>query len=383
MNSLNPHKLAGFTKLEASRSGIASKRMRAIHIWSAIGGLWMLLMVYVFASWLASGNAHSTLTGITPVPESIRINAIFWQVFLGAISAALFYMFVVREWQRERRLSLNGMLWFAAQAIWWQDALQNYFSPVFSYNSILVNWGSWNASVPGWMSPNGEKMPSPVLLYLGMYPAFFCGAVVLIVSLMKRAKHRWPDLSTAQLIVSMYVLLGIFAVIAESLWLRAGLYTYTGVYSPITWWADQSYKVPVTQVFFLDAAVLTGLACLIYFRDDRGETFVEKGVQELSLGRGMQSVLRLLAFVGVANSILFVCYNIPMNYLALRGPGWAPSVLDKSYFTNGVCGDGSHYACPGGSVPIPIGAQAIHLSPDGTLILPAGTPLPKRIVTQR
>jgi hypothetical protein len=383
MSSVNLQELRGFTTAARPRSAAAtSKGLRAIHAWSTIGGFWMLTMTYVFASWLLSGSLHPTPTGLTPVPDSIRINAIFWQVFLGALSLWLFYYFVVREWRREHRLTLNGMLWIAAQSIWWQDALLNYFSPVFSYNSILVNWGSWNAFVPGWMSANAEKMPSPILLYVGMYPVFFCGAVVAVVNLMKKAKNRWPDVSDARLVLSMYGLLGLFAVIAESLWLRAGLYTYTGVYSPITWWADQAYKVPVTQVFFLDAAVLTGLASLLYFRDDRGETFVEKGVDQLSVGRGAQSALRLLAVIGAANTILFVAYNIPMNYLAIRGQGWAASVLDKSYFTNGVCGDGSDYACPGGAVPIPIGHLAMHIAPDGSLIMPAGVSPPKNIATQ-
>lgn len=358
-------------------------RISAIHIWSGIGLFWALVILYVFSAWLLSGALQPTPTGDTPVPDAIRFNAVFWQLFLGLISLALFYFFVVRGWQREGRLTLFGMLYIAAQSMWWQDALLNFISPVFSYNSALVNWGSWNAYVPGWLSPNAEKMPSPVFLYLGLYPVFFCGAVVLLVSLMGKAKQRWPLISDGTVIAVMFVLLGVFAVIAEAAWLRAGLYTYTGIYSPIEWWPDQSYKVPVLQLFFLDSAVLTCLACLVYFRDDRGLTIVERGVEKLSRGAGTKSLLRLLAIVGAANTILFVTYNIPMNYLALRGQGWAPSVLEKSYFTNGVCGDGSSYACPGGVIPIPIGTRAMHISPDGSLTMPAGVQPPPAVVTQR
>ena len=69
-------------------------------------------------------------------------------------------------------------------------------------------------------------------------------------------------------------------------------------------------------------------------------------------------------------------YNIFMAYLSITGPGWAPSVIEKSYFTNGVCGDGTDFACPNGSAPIPVGKDQIHLRPDGTLAVPDGARLP-------
>lgn len=356
-----------------------AKEWRAIHIWTGIGAFWMAVIVYVFATWLLSGNAHTTPTGVTPVPEFMRINAIFWQAFLLLLSAILFYVVVIKGWQREGRLTLYGMLYIASQLMWWQDALLNYFSPIFSYNSILVNWGSWNASVPGWVSPNGEKMPSPVLLYLGLYPVFFCGATVLLVAAMKKVKARMPQIGNATLLTIMFVALGAFAVLAESAWLRAGLYTYTGVASAITFWPGESYKVPVLQLFFLDSLVLTLLACLIYFRDDKGQTYVERGSDQLRVSPRISVVMRCLAIVGAANTILFVCYNIPMNFLAITGPGWAPSVLEKSYFTNGVCGDGSDYACPGGEIPLPVGKHQIHLGPDGRLVVPDGSALPQLV----
>jgi Spirocyclase AveC-like len=370
---------AGVRLGAAVRSEHVAREWHAIHIWSGIGAFWMVIIIYVFAAWFLSGNVHATLTGVTPVPESIKINAIFWQAFLGALSVILFYVFVIQGWRREGRLTLYGMLYIASQTMWWQDALLNYFSPIFSYNSILVNWGSWNASVPGWVSPNAEKMPSPVLLYLGLYPIFFCGATILVVTLLKKAKARWPQMGNMTLISIMFVALGIFAVLAEGMWLRTGMYTYTGLASPVTLWPGESYKVPVLSVFVLDSMVLTLLACLIYFRDDRGQTRVERGVEQLRVGRALSTTMRCLAIIGAANSILFVAYNIPMNYLALKGPGWAPSVLEKSYFTNGVCGDGSDYACPGGSVPVPIGVHQIHLGPDGSVVVPQGADLPRLI----
>lgn len=361
------------------RTEPVSREWNAIHIWSGIGFFWLALIAYVFVTWLVSGDVQTTETGVTPVPESMQFNAVFWQYLLGLMSALLFYFIVIKGWQKEGQLTLYGMLYIASQCMWWQDALLNYISPIFSYNSILPNWGSWNASVPGWVSPNAEKMPSPVFLYLGLYPVFFCGATVALVSLLKKLKARWPQMSNVKLVLIMFVALGVFAVVAEGTWLRTGLYTYTGLYSPITLWPEEAYKVPVLSIFVLDSLVLTLLAMLIFYRDDKGNTYVERGSEKLTVKPAIKTTMRTLAVIGAANTILFVTYNIPMNYLALIGPGWAPAVLEKSYFTNGVCGDGSDYYCPGGVVPLPVGKHQIHLGPDGSLVIPEGVELPKYI----
>lgn len=362
----------------SARSHSPARGWQAIHYWSGIGILWTALIIYVFATWLLSGNAHTTLTGVTPVPESTQFNAIFWQAFLGLLSAILFYVVVVREWRREGRLTLHGMLYIASQLMWWQDCAFNYFTPTFTYNSILTNWGSWNASIPGWVSQNAEKMPSPVLLYMGLYPVFFCGATIILVGLLKKAKARWPHLGNATLLSIMFVALGAFGVAAETAWLRTGMYTYTGVASAITWWPEETYKVPVLNIFVLDAMVLTGLAVMLYYRDDKGLTFADRGSDQLRVSSKLSIALRCFAVIGVANMLMLV-YNICMAYLSITGPGWATSAQEKSYFTNGVCGDGTDFACPNGSAPIPTGQNQIHLGPDGTLVIPQGARLPQLV----
>jgi Spirocyclase AveC-like len=359
----------------------AAGKLHAIHIWSGMGICFTALIVYVLANWILSGNAHTTSTGVTPVPETTVWNAIFWQAFLGLLSAILAYVVLVREWQREGRLTLNGMLYIASQTMWWQDCAFNYFTPTFTYNSILINWGSWNASIPGWVSPNAEKMPSPVLMYLGLYPVFFCGATIILVNLMKKAKARWSQLSDFVLVSTMFVTLGAFAVAAEAAWLRTGMYTYTGLASAITLWPDEAYKVPVLNIFVLDSIVLTTLACMLYYRDDKGQTFADRGYDQLRVSSKVVIALRCFSVIAVAN-VLMLFYNICMAYLSITGPGWAQSALEKSYFTNGVCGAGTDYACPNGSAPIPVGKNQIHLAPDGTLVVPSGAKLPQLITSK-
>ena len=357
----------------------AGSRTQLVSVWAALGLIYMLVELYSFGHWILSGNAKTTPTGGTPVPESMQNWAIFWQVSLCLGSLWLFYAVVVKPWRREGHLTVAGMLWFASQTLWFQDAFLNWFKPVFAYNSILINWGSWNASVPGWISFNAEKSASPVILYIGMYPLVFCGAPLLLANLMKKAKSRWPQLGNVALIATMFVALGVFAVVAEGSWIQTGMYTYTGLWSPLTLWPDEAYKVPVLYIFVVDSMVFTGLACMMYFRDDKGLTFAEKGVDMLRGGAAGNTLLRQFAIIGASCVIFVLGYTIPVNYCALRGPAWSKSVLEKSYFTNGVCGDGTDYACPGGSIPTPLGGNVIHLDPDGKLVVPNGVELPKRV----
>ena len=360
-------------------ASVTTRKTHTVSLWAAFGSFYVMFQLYSFAHWILSGNARTTPTGVTPVPESMVHWATFWQVSMCLASLWLFYGVVVKPWRRDGHLSNSGMLWFASLTLWFQDAFCNWFKPALAYNSVLVNWGSWNAYVPGWISFNAEKAVSPIILYIGMYPLVFCAAPLALAKLMGKAKARWPQLGNLTLISVTFVILGFFAVLAEGAWIRTGMYTYAGLWSPLTLWPDQPYRVPAAYIFLIDSMVFSGLACMMYFRDDKGLTFAEKGANSLRGGQALQTLQRQLAIIGASCVIFVLGYTIPVNYFALRGPAWPTSVLERSYFTNGVCGAGTDYACPGGSIPTPLGGKVIHLAPDGTLVIPQGTTLPTTI----
>ncbi len=49
-------------------------------------------------------------------------------------------------------------------------------------------------------------------------------------------------------------------------------------------------------------------------------------------------------------------------------------VIDRSYFTNAMCGPGTDYACPGPTVPISVGPDSAHATPDGRFVASKGLP---------
>jgi hypothetical protein len=88
--------------------------------------------------------------------------------------------------------------------------------------------------------------------------------------------------------------------------------------------------------------------------------------------RGRKAGIRLLALIGLGNVLFFFVYNMPQGILGLYSSPWPQDILDRSYLTDGLCGPGTSYACPGPGVPIPRPDSA-HLGPNGELMIPGAT----------
>ncbi|MGH3969483.1 MAG: spirocyclase AveC family protein, partial [Mycobacterium sp.] len=58
------------------------------------------------------------------------------------------------------------MIVIGSFAVSWQDAVLNFTRVGFLYNSYMLNFGTWVHQIPGWISPNGNRVPE------GMFWAF-------------------------------------------------------------------------------------------------------------------------------------------------------------------------------------------------------------------
>ena len=109
-------------------------------------------------------------------------------------------------------------------------------------------------------------------------------------------------------------------------------------------------------------AVETGLASIKFFTDDRERTFVERGLENVRGGFAKQQFVRFLAIFAAVSACFFVFYNIPAQWIGMHADPWPKDVLERSYFTQSVCGEGSgsDRACPDPSVPIPTKRFRVH-----------------------
>ena len=118
----------------------------------------------------------------------------------------------------------------------------------------------------------------------------------------------------------------------------------------------------------LDAIVGAFHGTLRYFRNDRGESVAERGIERVKAGAKGRAALSTVAVIGMCN-LLTLVYYVPLYYVAIHSEDWPADITSRSYF--GVCGPQTDYACPGDRVPIVRGPDSAHARPDGTMVAPA------------
>lgn len=349
--------------LSVGRSADVTPRFQLIKAWAALGVLFLVVEGMALTRWITSGDAKRTPTGSDPVPGYMKV-AIHGAEVVSVAAFALFLALVLlRPWRREGHITLDGLFCLVFVTVFWQDTFSNFFQPWFTYNAEFINLGTWDSHVPGWLSPHGNLIAAPLFLHLAYVWGIF-GAVIGGCAVMRRAKVRWPSLGTAGM---MGIALAIFFVVeglAEPGMLVSGIASYPGAISWLTLFHGHYYQFPVYE-WLLFSTVWAGWACLRYFRDDKGRTIAERGLDELEVTGARRTGVRFLALVGACNAIFLVCYSLPNAMFGLYASPWPKDVADRSYFSY-LCGPGTDYACPGPGIPIPR-PDSVHVDPQGRL----------------
>ena len=352
---------------------LGPRPVRPVKIWAVVGAGFIALQVYVYSAWILSGDAVRTPTGPTPVPGYMRWSAHSMEAITVSLVVFFGYWFVVRPWRRERRMTLDGLLYLACFTLYWADPLLNYAQTWGTYNAVFFNRGSWAMHIPGWIAPRNNLFPEPLLWSGGLYPTWIFGAMILACGVMRRVKQRRPNIGTIGLLGSCLAFFIVFDLISELTFMRLGLYSYAGAIDWLTLFHGHYYQLPVYELLFWPLA-WTAFAGLRYFRDDKGRTFAERGVDDLRVSPAKKYGLRFLALAGALN-VLFFIYNGPQIWWGLQADSWPQDIQKRSYLTDGICGPGTDYACPGSAVPIHK-PGAVHVSPEGKLVVPSGTKVP-------
>lgn len=369
--SRDPVRLSGPEPVDPST--VVERKARPVVCWAVIGAGCVALTVYMWTSWLVKGPEASP-QGPDETPRWMDVSLILWQIVFPLAALAVIYFFLVRPWIRQRTLTFDGMFviaWFSAWAM--QDSWFNYSRQWFNYNSALFDLGCPQCEVPGWQSPNGEQLAEPLFTASLYVFALFMGCL-LCNYVMRRAKERWPRMGVLGLVGVAMATMAVADLIAEVVWARTGTYSYVAAIPEISLFSGNYYQFPVTQMIIWGFP-WAFIACMRYFRNDKGETLAERGASELRLSTRKKTGVRLLATIGLLNTIFFCFSNIPNQFFGLHAGDVPRSVIqDHSYFLNGQCGPGTDYACPGPRVPMPVGDDSAHLRPDGSLSAPDGVP---------
>jgi hypothetical protein len=115
--------------------------------------------------------------------------------------------------------------------------------------------------------------------------------------------------------------------------------------------------------------VWSSIVCLRFFTNDRGQMIIERGTEKLRLSPGKLVAIRALAATAIVQLIMFAFYNVPNSMIAMKPDRWPPSLQKRSYFLNGLCGQGTGRLCPGPGIPHDQGNSA-YINANGNPVIP-------------
>ncbi|BBZ15500.1 spirocyclase AveC family protein [Mycobacterium branderi] len=321
-------------------------RLRPIHYWSGLGAVFVLVQIYVYGSWIFSGDLYRQPTGADPVPTAIKAAA--WIVQATCVLGAV--VLVIYLWRRSRRegkLAWDALVAIAFASVYWQDPVIDFARPVFFYNSYLINFGAWTSHIPGWLSPYAANLPEPFLMILPMFAWLFVVFGMLFCAMARRLRRIRPNIGKVGIFLTGVLVFGVFNIVMEAVFLQTRLFAYSGVINSVSLFSGHVYQFPLYEALIAGVnASVVGMIRLT--RDDRERSAVERGVDELQVSPKTQTSLRILAVVGLANT-MFVVMNlvyIAFTFYVDRMPHY------PSYLKNDMCGVAVSAPCPGPGVPV-------------------------------
>jgi hypothetical protein len=324
-----------------------------VTFWATLGTLFLAFQLYVLGAWVTGPNFMPTDPGPDPISET---QLLLFQALQVVVPLAAMYMawkMLFQPWIRNRRITTDGRILFAAAMVFFWDMSLNYSSIALFYNSHFVNFGSWaNGAWPGWFSPTGHLLPEPFLFIMPAYLALVFSQALLMCWILRKLHRRYPNMGILPTLAIMVVSLTIIDSIVEIVFLRTGMYAYPGSIRALTLWAGETHQFPLTEGFLFGGLGVTSTAVVFYFRDDKGRTFVERGIDQLRYPEFAKSWLRTLAIFGFIHTAFFVLYFIPCQFVTLNADPFPEGY--PSYMTNGMCVYGINGdQCPGPGVMMP------------------------------
>ena len=275
--------------------------------WAALGAVFLTTMAYVLLQWVTSPYFAPAPVGDAVIPEGELMFVRAVEYTSASLALIVTWFVLIKPIIKTGEISWDGMILILFAGLLWYDVLDNYINTSFWYNAYLTNMGSWGGFIPGWSYPNQGYFPEPFLLMGGLYIWFFMGPAILGGKFLNFMKRRFPNNGMALNIFCLFLGLAMFDAIVEIFFVRTGTFAYPGAIRSLSLWPGEPYQFPLYEPIIV-GGMLTTYACLRYFRDDKGFTFVERGVEQMKLPKARETFVRFLALAGVTYSIIITTY---------------------------------------------------------------------------
>lgn len=345
----------------------ASAKATATKFWILMGAVWFALFLYCMIGWVTGPDFAPVTFGRDKASADYVLLIRGMEIFMVVLTAWLLYLFVVKPFFRDGQLSFDGLFFLACFILVLQEPWHAWIRPQLLYNDIFINYGSWMGYLPV-SNPTAHRTPLPIAFAgLGYFwivagPAW-CGS-----RLMARGKARDPRISTTRLVGLCFLGFCIFDLIIESFILRTGMFIYPSTIPELTLFAGTPHQFPLYETLSW-AGTYTVLACVHFFRNDKGETWADRNFESLAIPAPLKTFARWLAIMGLCQIGMLATYNLPYMFWALHGGKFTVTEESHPWLTAGLCGPSTPYDCPGPGVPF-----ARLDSPTNRIVSPTGKP---------
>lgn len=331
---------------------VAHTQRAAVQWWAYVGVVFLIFWAYVLIRWVTGPYFQHVSAGPDTPPLYMKIGQDIWQGAAVPIVGFLFWRLLIRPWRRDGVIPFDGLVIPAALVMALQDPLSDYTGQVYNYNANLINMGSYVNDIPGWRSFGrpGAQSGYPFFFHILAYGGGVIFCMWLGCKIMGYAQRRW-GLGTIQLVLLCFVTMMIFDFFIEALiWMPLGFYTMPGGH--LSLFPNSYMKYPLYENI-VGGLWWTAWPTLRFFKNDRGETLVERGVTDMAASPRRKTALRLLALIGVFQIGYLVTYNLPIALFWAPDPGvWPKAIQQTSYFNDHLCGAGTNRLCPGQGIPL-------------------------------
>lgn len=307
---------------------------------AAFGALCLLIQGWVWIAWLRTGpeqitRFRDTSDGSYKLAIAYQVGALLLLMVLGGK--------VVRDCVRQRRITFDAQFCIASSATFWLDPLANFLLPTYTYSSQWVNLNDWLGQVPLVRNPDAGRLPEPMLFIPALYMVGWLMMAMAVGAVMRWALRRWPHWSAARAMGFGVAVAFLCDLALETPMFLFNLWSNQGA-PRIGLFANSGTLYPITEML-IAIVCFTTLGSLRIFKNDKGETLVERGQQG---SRRRKAWTTQLALIGIFNA-LWMIMAVAWTAGGLFSGEWREM---KPWVSNAVCDspgvENTRYGpCPG------------------------------------